>query len=82
MRQGPLAALMSMSFCATVSPMPLRFLGTGGSLRETGFVFTRPHLTALANVLERSTEAAIPLCAGSGRPPPAVASTGGPDAAA
>ncbi len=52
MHQGPLAASISMSFCATVSPMPLRLFGTGGSLSETGFDLTRPHLIAFANALE------------------------------
>ena len=44
MHHGPLAAAISISLCATVRPMPFRFLGTGGSLAETGFVFTSPHL--------------------------------------
>jgi hypothetical protein len=49
MHHGPLAASISISLCATVRPMPFRFLGIGGSLAETGFVFTSPHLMALAS---------------------------------
>jgi len=52
MHQGPLAAATNMSVCATVSPIPFRFLGTGAPLPETGFVVTSPHLIALANALE------------------------------
>ena len=52
MHQGPLAASINMSFCATVSPMPFRIFGFGGSLADTGFAVTRPHLIALANAME------------------------------
>ena len=52
MHRGPLAALIRRSCWAGVSPMPLRFFGTGGSLAETGLVATSPHLIARAKALD------------------------------
>ena len=54
MHQGPVDASISMSVCATVSPIPLRFFGTGGSLAETGFALSKPHLIAREKALDRT----------------------------
>ena len=52
MHHGPVADAKTRTCCAGVSATPLCFLGTGGSLRVTGFVATSPHLSARANALE------------------------------
>ena len=67
MHQGPLAASINMSFCATVSPMPFRFFGTGGSLADTGFSLTRPHLIAFANAMDTTPAMLRTVFADKGR---------------
>ena len=52
MHQGPVAAPISMSCCATVSAMALCFFGTGGWLNLTGLVVTKPQNAARLNAEE------------------------------
>src|ERR1700687_896629 len=52
--QGPVAAAMNVSCCAVVRAKPRRFLGIGGSLADTGFTVTSPHLIAREKALERT----------------------------
>src|ERR1700722_2728495 len=51
--QGLVAPSRSSSCCAAVRAIPLCFLGTGGSLADTGFVETRLHLIAREKALDR-----------------------------
>ncbi len=67
MHHGEVADAKTRACCAGVSATPLRFFGTGGSLRVTGFLATNPHLSARAKALETRPATCLTVLALSGR---------------
>src|SRR5579862_7316220 len=65
--QGPLAAATNVFCCVGASAIPLRFFGTGGSLPDTGFIVTSPHLIAREKALDSTPAMFRTVFAESGR---------------